>query len=134
MTVPWRRVLAGAALALVAAVGGVLVAGTAQAQAVTTGTLSVSGDSNDPLTHGKSFSYSTSKGDVMDVSSQDGSKVRISVTTPQGGGWSLDFDLADYPPPGRVLVPGTYTVAQYPNRNMPGPDMDVSGGSGSPTG
>lgn len=131
MTMPWRRVLA-AALALTAVVGGVLVAGAAQAQAVTTGTLTISGDSNDSITMGKSYSYSISKGAVLDVSSEDGSKVRISVTTPNGGQWHLDFSSPDQPAAGRspVLVPGTYTVAQYPDYSRTSPKLDVWGGSG----
>jgi hypothetical protein len=133
MTMPWRRALAAAALALAPIVGGVLLAGTAQAQPVTTGTVTLSGDSNDPVTHGKSYSYSTTKGGVtLEVDSVDGSKVRIYVRLPPpgGGGWMLDFGIPDQPAPGQptVLVPGTYTVPLTYSRTSP--TMDVSGGSG----
>jgi hypothetical protein len=134
MTMPWRRALAAAALALAAAVGGVLAAGTAQAQALTTGTLTISGDSNDSITLGKSYSYSTSKGDMMDAASQDGSKVSISVTTPNSGQWNLDFDSPDQPTPSPVLVPGTYTVTQYPYNSRTSPNLYVWRGSGCATG
>jgi hypothetical protein len=131
MTMPWWRALA-AALALAAVVGGVLVAGVAQAQAVTTGTLSISGDSNDSVTGGKSYSYSTSKGDMLGVSSETGGTVSIRLITPGGGGWNLDFDAPgspDQPVPGHspVLVPGTYTAARRYPFNGTSPGLSLSG-------
>jgi hypothetical protein len=125
----WRRALA-AALALTTAVGGVLVAGTAQAQAGTTGTLTISGDSNDWITLGKSYSYSSSKGALLDAVSQDGSKVQILVSTPHSGQWHLDFDAPDQ----NMLVPGTYPVRQYPNNSPTSPNLYVWRGLGCSTG
>ena len=62
------RVLATAvALALIAVLGGVLLPGTAQADPVTTGTVTINGDSQDAVTQGKSYSYSTSKGAVVSM-------------------------------------------------------------------
>jgi hypothetical protein len=112
-----RRVLA-AALSLTAAVGGPLVAGTAHAQTVTTGSLSFSGDQGDYISQGKSYSYSTGNDDALTVSSSSGSTVRISVNAYNGDWWDLEFDA----PGTRVLAAGTYSAAhRYPfNGNGPG--------------
>jgi hypothetical protein len=83
MQVLRRRVLV-AALSLMAAAGGLFVAGTAHAQTVATGSLSFSGDSGDYISQGKSYSYSTSKGDALDVSSSNGSTVSIRVNAYNG--------------------------------------------------
>jgi hypothetical protein len=131
MTMPWRLVLA-TALTFTAVVGGVLVAGAAQAQAVTGGTLSISGDSQDSVTRGRSYSYSTSKGDVLGVSSDTGGAVSISVA---GTEWRLDFAPPSSPSqtaPGHspVLAPGTYTsVRRYPG-NGTSPGLSLSGAYG----
>lgn len=114
----WRRRVLAAALSLTAAVGGPLVAGTAHAQAVTTGTLSFSGDQGDYISQGKSYSYSTGNDDALTVSSSSGSTVRISVNAYNGDWWDLEFDA----PATRVLTAGTYSAAhRYPfNGNGPG--------------
>jgi hypothetical protein len=136
MRMPRRRVLA-AALSLTAAVGGLLVggplvAGTAHAQTVATGSLSFSGDAGDYISQGKPHSYSTSKGDALDVSSSSGSTVRISVKAYNGDWWSLEFDAPgspERPVPGKsaVLVPGTYTAAHRYPFNGTGPGLNLSG-------
>jgi hypothetical protein len=131
MKVLWRRVLA-AALSLTAAVGGLLVAGTAHAQTVATASVSFSGDSGDYISQGKSHSYSSSKGDALDVSSSAGSTVSISVNAYNGDSWSLDFDAPgtpDRPVPGHpaVLAPGTYAGAHRFPFNGNGPGLDLSG-------
>jgi hypothetical protein len=118
----WRRVLA-AALSLMAAVGGLLVAGTAHAQTVTTGSLGFSGDPGDYISQGKSWSYSTSKGDALTVSSSTGSTVSISVNAYNGDWWTLTFDA----PGTQVLVPRTYTAAHRYPFNGTGPGLDLSG-------
>jgi hypothetical protein len=99
-----RRVLA-AALSIAAAVGGLLAASPAHAQPVTTGSFSFHGDSGDYISQGKSYSYSTSKGDALDVSSPTGGTVSISVNAYNGEGWTLDFDAPgtpDRPVPGQL--------------------------------
>ncbi len=125
MTVLWRRrpVLA-AALSLTAAVGGVLVAGAAHAQTAATGSLSFSGDSGDFISQGKSYSYSTGKGDALNISSSTGSTVSISVNAYNGDWWTLDFDA---PGTSAVLVPGTYAAAHRYPFNGTGPGLSLSG-------
>jgi hypothetical protein len=119
----WRRLVLAAALSLTAAVGGLLVSGTAQAQTVTTGSLSFSGDSGDYISQGKSYSYSTGKGDGLTVSSSTGSTVSISVNAYNGDWWTLTFDA----PGTQVLAPRTYTAAHRYPFNGTGPGLDLSG-------
>jgi hypothetical protein len=119
----WRRRVLAAALSLTAAVGGLLLAGTAQAQTVSTGSVSFSGDAGDFITQGKSYSYSTSKGDGLSVSSSTGSAVSISVNAYNGDWWTLDLDA----PGTQVLTPGTYSAAHRYGFNGTGPGLDLSG-------
>jgi hypothetical protein len=131
MTMLWPRRVLGAALSLTAAVGGLLVAGTAHAQPVATGSLSFSGNPGDYISQGKSYSYSTSKGDALDVSSSVG-RVSVSVKAYNGDWWTLDFDAPgtpDRPVPGKsaALAPGTYTDAHRYPFNGNGPGLDLSG-------
>jgi hypothetical protein len=123
MKVLWRRCVAAAALSLTAAVGAVLVAGTAHAQAVASGSLSFSGDAGDFISQGKSYSYSTSKGDGLSVSSSTGSAITISVNAYNGDWWTLELDA----PGGAVLAPGTYTSAHRYGFNGTGPGLELSG-------
>jgi hypothetical protein len=134
MTMPWRRALA-VALALTAVLGGVLLAGPAQADPVTTGTVTINGDSQDAVTEGKSYSYSTGKGDKMEAYSDAGGTIRMSVDHPGGPYWILNFDAPgtpDQPVPGHspILVPGTYSpVSEYPG-NGTSAGLSVFGGWG----
>jgi hypothetical protein len=99
---------------------------------VTTGTLSFSGDSGDYISGGKSYSYDTSKGDALDVSSAKGSTFSLRITGYNGDWWTLDLDAPgspDRPVPGQsaVLVPGTYSPAHRYPFNGTGPGLDLSG-------
>jgi hypothetical protein len=118
----WLRILA-AALSVMAAAGGLLVAGTAHAQTVSSGSLSFSGDSGDYITQGDSYSYSTSNGDELKVFSSSGSMVRISVNAYNGDWWDLEFDA----PGTRVLAPGTYSAAHRYPFNGTGPGLALGG-------
>ncbi|MFI7522273.1 hypothetical protein [Micromonospora globbae] len=122
MTTLRRRVLA-AALSLTAAVGGLMVVGTAHAQAVSTGSLSFHGDSGDYISQGKSYSYATSRGDELTVSSSSGSTVSISVNAYNGDWWTLTFDA----PGTQVLAPRTYSAAHRHPFNGTGPGLSLSG-------
>jgi hypothetical protein len=133
MTVPWRRAVA-AALVLTAVAGGVLLAGTAQAeaQAVTTGTVSVTARTPDPTAKEQAYSYSTGNGDVMNVYSETGGTVRILVTSASYSLW-LAFTPGS---PGQsasgqspVLAPGTYTARLWPD-NGTSPGLYVFGAWG----
>jgi hypothetical protein len=123
MKMLWRRRVLAAALSLTAAVGGLLVAGTAHAQTAATGSLSFSGDAGDYISQGKSWSYSTSNGDALSVSSSSGSLVSISVNAYNGDWWTLDLDA----PGTQVLAPGTYAAAHRYPFNGTGPGLDLSG-------
>jgi hypothetical protein len=128
MTMRWRLCLSAAALSLTAAVGGLLLAGTAQAQPATSASLSFSGDSGDFISQGKSWSYSTSNGDVLNVSGS-ASGVHISITGYNGDWWTLDIQAPSQPIPGTpaTLAPGTYANAHRYPFNGSGPGLDLSG-------
>jgi hypothetical protein len=123
----WSPALA-AALSLTAAVGGPLVAGTAHAEKVTTGTLSFSGDSGDYISQGDSWSYSTSNGDALSATGSK-SKVSIGVNAYNGDRWTLTFDAPDRATASQpaYLAPGTYTGAHRYPFNGTGPGLDLSG-------
>jgi hypothetical protein len=118
-----RRGVAAAALSLTAAVGGAFVAGTAHAEPATTGSLSFSGDTGDYISQGKSWSYSTTNGDALNVSSSSDSLVSVSVNAYNGDWWYLDIDA----PSGQVLAPGTYDAAHRYPFNGTGPGLSLSG-------
>jgi hypothetical protein len=131
----FRRRVTAAALALMAAVGGILVAGTAYALPVTTGSLSFSGDRHDSITQGLSYSYSTGNGDTFVVVDGDHAVfadantgvLHIAVDAANGDRWSLVFIA----PSGRVLTPGTYTVTYNTSTAdfRPGPGLELGGNS-----
>lgn len=126
-----RRVLA-AAVSLMAAAGGVLVAGAAQAQPVATGSFRFSGDRGDYVSQGRSYAYDTSKGDQVYVTSSDGGTVQINVRAANGDWWYLNFDAPGTPGrpvPGQpaVLAPGTYTVKKLYPSNGNGPGLSLEG-------
>jgi len=119
----WRRRVLAAALSLMAAVGGLFVAGTAEAQKVSTGSLSFSGDQGDYITQGDSYAYSTGDGDGLNVSSSTGSMVSISVNAYNGDWWTLTFDA----PGTQVLGARTYSAAHRYPFNGTGPGLELSG-------
>lgn len=105
-----------------------------KAQIVANGTLSFSGTAGEAITQGKSYSYSTSKGDALIISaSSTGSSVIIDVTGYNGDTWTLDFEAPGTVQPinGKpaVLVPGTYSDAHmYPfNGNSAGLSLRGTG-------
>jgi hypothetical protein len=128
MTMPWRRRVLAAAVSLTAASVGLLMPGTAHAAPATTASLSFSGDSGDYISQGKSWSYSTSSGDVLNVSGS-ASGVHVSITGYNGDWWTLDIDAPDQPIPSQPasLAPGTYTNAHRYPFNGTGPGLDLSG-------
>jgi hypothetical protein len=119
----WRRGVVAGVLSLMATAGGLLVAGTAEAQAVKSGTLSFSGDSGDYISQGDSWSYSTANGDGLSVSSSSGSTVAVSVNAYNGDWWTLTFDA----PGTQVLSARTYSAAHRHPFNGTGPGLDLSG-------
>jgi hypothetical protein len=129
----FRRLVMMVALSLTAAAAGILVAGTAHAFPVTTGSLSLSGDRHDSVTRGMSYSYSTSNGDTFIVADGDHlifadantGVVHIAVDAANGDKWSLAFIA----PSGKALAPGAYTVTHNPSTGSfrPGPGLEVGG-------
>jgi hypothetical protein len=117
------RPFLAAALSLSTAVAGLLVAGPAQAQPVASGSLTFSGDPDDFISLGQSYSYSTDGGDVLSVSSADNSAVTIGVSGLNGDWWILDFDA----PQSQTLVPGTYSGATRYPFNDAGPGLSLVG-------
>lgn len=112
-----------AAFALATAVTG-LAAGTAQAQSVSSGSVSFSGD--DWISGGQSYAYSTDTQDVLTVSaSSDDRTVAVSISGSQGDWWDLDLQA----PSGQTLQPGNYASAtRYPfNGSGAGLSLDGNG-------
>jgi len=95
-----------AAFAVTALGASLAVPGQAQAQPVSSGSASFSGDPGDFVTGGGSFSYATGT-DNIDVSSSDGSTVLVSINGANGDSWNLAFDA----PGDEILKPGTYDGA-----------------------
>ncbi|MEV0718980.1 hypothetical protein [Asanoa sp. NPDC050611] len=110
-------------LSVVAVFGGLLVAGTAQAQSVKTGSVTFSGDSGDYISQGDSYSYSTGNGDGITVSSSSGSTVAISINAYNGDWWTVTFDA----PGTQKLTAKTYSAAHRHPFNGTGPGLDLSG-------
>ena len=131
----FRRWRVMAALSVMAAVGGIFVAGTAHALPVATGSLSFSGDRHDSVTQGMSYSYSTSNGDTFVIVDGDHAVfadantgvVHIAVQAANGVRWSLAFIA----PSGRALTPGSYTVTYNSGTGSfrPGPGLELGGNS-----
>jgi hypothetical protein len=117
------RPFVAAAISLSAAVAGLLVAGPAQAQPVSSGSFSFSGDPGDFISLGESYSYSTGGGDLLEVFGTDNSAVGLDVSGFNGDIWSLTFDA----PQGQALVPGTYTGATRFPFNGAGPGLSLFG-------
>ncbi|MGA5305561.1 hypothetical protein ACPCHT_37095 [Nucisporomicrobium flavum] len=113
------------AIASVAAVAGTLLApGAAQAQPVSSGSFTLSGDPGDYISQGRDWSYSTESGDRLSVNgSDDGRVVSISIDGANGDWWYADFSA----PAGEKLEPGTYTGATRYPFNDEGPGLDISG-------
>lgn len=130
LTAP-RRVLGRAAVVLALALGfatgstGLLPGTEAHAQPVTEGSLSFSGDEGDWISGGRSYAYSTSSQDRLNVSAGTGnSVVSLSVDGANGDWWYLDLAA----PSGRALAPGTYTGAtRHPFNEPDEPGLSLSG-------
>src|ERR1700742_3475412 len=84
----------------------------ADAQPVTTGSLSFSGDPGDYISGGASYSYSTANNDQLTVSgSKADDYIGVSVNGANGDNWSLNLAA----PSGQALAAGTYSNAiRYP--------------------
>jgi hypothetical protein len=118
-----RRAGAVAALVLAATALGVTAA---NAQPITTGSMSFSGDPGDFIAGGGSFSYSTSANDFLTVfGSADDHVVTIDVSGANGDNWNLDLAA----PSGQALTAGTtYANAiRYPFQAPTAPGLSLFG-------
>jgi hypothetical protein len=119
-----RRVSAALVSLAAAAAVCVLGAAPADAQPVSSGSLSFSGDPGDYISGGQSYSYSTDAGDILNVSSDSAhSLVSVSVNAFNGDWWTLELAA----PSGQSLTSGTYTGATRYPFNGAGPGLDLSG-------
>jgi hypothetical protein len=119
-----RRLTLVAIFTFAAVAASLLATGPAEAQAVTSGSLSFSGDPGDYITGGLSYSYSTDAGDILNVSSNnENSFIEVAVTGYNGDWWYLDMAA----PSGQSLVPGTYTGATRYPFNGAGPGLSLFG-------
>ena len=110
MKVPWGRAMAVGAAALLMVVGSLFLVGSASAQPVETGSFSFSGDADDPITGGHSYSYDTGTGDEMTVVGDSDDQHSISAEIDGTDGYDWQFSISG--PAGEALAPGTYAVTQ----------------------
>ncbi len=119
--VSWKRAVA----TFVGLVAGIFLLAVipANAQSVTEGSFTASGDPGDWVTGGGSYSYKTGAGDVMNVSG-NGNHVAVSVDGKNGDYWTLDLAAIQ----GKPLVRGVYDGAlRYPFQGAAAPGLDFSG-------
>lgn len=117
-----RRVGVVVAVMAAATALGVTVA---DAQPVTSGSLSFSGDPGDYISGGASYSYSTADNDTLTVAA-DKTDDHISVDVSGANGDWWDLDLAA--PSGQALAAGTYANAtRYPFQLAAAPGLDLDG-------
>jgi hypothetical protein len=121
------RAMTGLGLAAALATGGLLTATAAQAQTVTGGTFTVSGDAGDYVSGGQSYSYSTDSGAQMTVSATpNDSNLTASVTGPDGNTWGVTLEA----PNGAALTPGSYANAiNYFDTTVAQPGLDFYNGN-----
>ncbi|MGY0004078.1 hypothetical protein [Micromonospora sp. I033] len=104
------------------AVGALAVAPPAQAEAVQSGSLVVTGDPDDPITEGRSYSFSTASGHGFDVWGT-ANHLTVRVYDQATGYWTLDLSA----PVGQPLAVGTYTGATANTYESPLPGLALSG-------
>jgi hypothetical protein len=117
-----RRV--GMVVAVIAATTA-LGATVADAQPVTTGTLSFSGDPGDYISGGASYSYSTANKDTLTVNGDStDNHINVSVSGANGDWWYLDLAA----PSGQALAAGAYSgAARYPFQGTTQPGVSLDG-------
>jgi hypothetical protein len=128
-----RRTAAAVVVVLVAGAAALALPGAAAAAAGGERTFTLSGDADDYLTQGQSYSYSTSGGDLVYATLRNAGSATIEVDAANGDDWHLDL----YAPRGQQLQPGTYTGAtkEGPTRTDPGLVLGGNGrGCGNSTG
>jgi hypothetical protein len=119
-----RRAAITAVVCVATAAGGLLLPGTAQAQPVTTGSFSMSGDEGDYITGGSSYTYDAAAGDEMTLNAGDAhNSIAVSINAKNGDWWTLNLKA----PNNTNLAPGVYPDAtRYPFQGA-GAGLSVSG-------
>ena len=111
-----------AALAVVSA--GLLPSSAAQAQPITSGSFTLTGDQGDYISLGRDWSYSIADGDDLSVSASDDHRtLAVSINGHQGDWWSVSLAA----PSGQAITAKTYTGATRYPFNGSGPGLSVSG-------
>ncbi|MFI7596357.1 hypothetical protein [Actinoplanes sp. NPDC049681] len=119
-----RRSAVLAFASLAAAAGTLLAPSAAQAQPVTSGSFTMTGDPGDYISQGRDWSYDVARGDRLTVtSSSDRRVISVGISAANGDWWSADFSA----PAGQAIAPGTYAGATRYPFNGQGPGLDVSG-------
>ncbi|MDG4802837.1 hypothetical protein [Micromonospora sp. WMMD980] len=88
----WRRVLLAATTALTAGAAGLAGSAPAQARPVQTWSFSVTGEPGDPITAGRSYSYSSAQptpGDEMNASGWHGQQFQMAFWNDLDNTWDL---------------------------------------------
>ncbi|SIN34255.1 hypothetical protein [Micromonospora cremea] len=118
-----KRSTLAAALALAAATLGALAAAPpVQAKAPQSGSLTVTGDPDDPISEGRSYSFATAAGDGFNVWGT-ANHLTVQVFDPPAGPWTIDLSA----PVGQPLTVGTYTGATENTYESPLPGIALSG-------
>src|SRR4051794_14800685 len=107
-----RRSAALAFASFAAVTGSLLAPAAAQAQPVTAGSFTMTGDPGDYIPGGRDWSYDVSRNDRLTVSgSSDRRVITVNVDGVSGDWWTADFSA----PAGEALTPKTYAGAtRYP--------------------
>jgi hypothetical protein len=125
MTARTYRTLAATVLTGLLTTAGLLTAvSPAQAQPVVSGTFTMTGDSGDYITGGRTYTYDTAAGDALSIQADDDLRgVYLSISGARGDWWSMDLNA----PLGKQLTPGTYPNATRAPFSGAGAGIDVSG-------
>jgi hypothetical protein len=97
----------------------------AQAQTVTTGSLSFSGDPDDYISGGASYAYTTANNDALTVTSDStDNHINVTVHGANGDWWYLDLAA----PGSQALAAGTYSGATqfYPFESATEPGLNLA--------
>jgi len=125
MTVRTSRTIAATLLAGVVTAAGLLTAATAaQADPVTAGTFTMTGDPGDYITGGATYSYDVAAGDRLSISADDQLRgVYLSIDGKNGDWWSMDLKA----PAGQQLAVGNYPEATRAPFSGAGAGIDIGG-------
>lgn len=123
MNTLWRRTFAAVVVSLSAVAGSLWVAAPAHAVPVESGTFAFSGDPDDYISQGLSYSYTAGVDNLIVTGTAGGGTVSVFASSANGDNWLLEFDATG----SDALAPGTYTNAtRYPFNDF-GPGLSLAG-------